>query len=285
MPLDSLLNEALNYAKLGFPVFPLSPLSKIPIKGSKGFKEAITDEAQIVEWFTEIEPLANIGISLVDTPYFILDCDRHTDEKDGIQSLLELSKGKGNLENAVTVKTVNDGLHFIFKAPKGVEVKQQIGFKAGLDVIKNFVVAPPSQVKRKDGTTGMYELVSGSFENIKEAPAWLLSEITSKQQPEHSNGSYTLDFSNINRPKTYFTAKFMAELKQGAAKGFRNSWVTRQFGRMVSLGMSYEDSFDWIKIVNQNFIDPPLEERELNGIVYSIIKRENRKLASSERSD
>lgn len=282
--MESLLIEALGYAKIGLPVFPLAKLSKVPLKNTSGFKQATSDEEQIFEWFIQSEPL-NIGLSLVDTPYFVVDCDRHTDEQDGLKSLMELSKGEPLLDGAVTVKTPNDGIHFYFKQPKGIEIKNQIGFKTGLDIIKNFVVAPPSRVKRKDGTIGTYEVVNGSLDSIKDCPTWLLEAITSKQQPKQSNASYTLNFNDTNKPKTFFTAKFMTELMKGTTVGSRNSWITQQFGRMVSLGMSFTVAYEWIRLVNENFIDEPISDDELNKIVLSITKREQQKLARAERSD
>ncbi len=44
-----MLQQALNYAGLGFRVFPCSPGKKIPLVAS-GFKAATTDEAQIRAW-------------------------------------------------------------------------------------------------------------------------------------------------------------------------------------------------------------------------------------------
>ena len=44
---------ALQYASAGCPVFPLAPNSKIPYKGSKGFKDATTDLGIIKQWWSE----------------------------------------------------------------------------------------------------------------------------------------------------------------------------------------------------------------------------------------
>lgn len=282
--MESLLIEALGYAKLGLPVFPLAKLSKVPLKNSKGYLDATTDEANIFTFFSEIEPLANIGISLIDTNYFVIDCDNHQEEQDGLKSLMELSAGESLPEDVVTVKTPN-GIHFWFEQPKHIEIKNQIGFRNGLDIIKNFIVAPPSRVKRKDGSIGTYQVVNGSLDNIGEAPAWLVRAITSNQQAKLSDGSYVLDFNDTNKPKTFFTAKFMTELMKGTTVGSRNSWITQQFGRMVSLGMSLTVAYEWIRLVNENFIDEPISDDELNKIVLSITKREQQKLARAERSD
>ena len=59
---DELLAAALNYARLGIPVFPLPPGSKQPYPGSRGFKDATTDVDQIKAWWTRA-PESNIGIA------------------------------------------------------------------------------------------------------------------------------------------------------------------------------------------------------------------------------
>lgn len=61
-PAATLHQAALWYAGVGLRVFPLSPRSKIPFKGSKGCKEATSDPDAINAWWVET-PDANIGIA------------------------------------------------------------------------------------------------------------------------------------------------------------------------------------------------------------------------------
>ena len=51
---------ALYYAGKGVPVFPLQPNRKVPLPGSRGFKDATTDAATIRAWWART-PQANIG--------------------------------------------------------------------------------------------------------------------------------------------------------------------------------------------------------------------------------
>ncbi len=73
-PRPELLASALWYATIvGLKVFPLTPRSKIPLKGSRGCLEATTNERQILDWWART-PDANLGIAtghLVD----VIDID------------------------------------------------------------------------------------------------------------------------------------------------------------------------------------------------------------------
>jgi hypothetical protein len=98
-PAVTCLAAALWYAEHGTPVFPLSPGTKIPLKGSKGLKDATTDEAQIRDWW-EATPEANLAIATGHT-IDVIDIDglpghvsraRHWDDLDGDPTLGELAR-------------------------------------------------------------------------------------------------------------------------------------------------------------------------------------------------
>lgn len=57
-----LLPSALWYASVGLHIFPLTPGTKIPLKGSNGCLDATTDEGQIRAWWAAT-PQANIGLA------------------------------------------------------------------------------------------------------------------------------------------------------------------------------------------------------------------------------
>ena len=56
-----MLNEAIEYAKKGWKVFPLKENAKAPAT-SDGFKSATTDIEQITKWWKQ-NPKYNIGIA------------------------------------------------------------------------------------------------------------------------------------------------------------------------------------------------------------------------------
>lgn len=59
--IDALAMAAGWYASHGVPVFPLRPRTKVPLHGSRGFKDATTDTIVVERWWKQ-HPRANIGM-------------------------------------------------------------------------------------------------------------------------------------------------------------------------------------------------------------------------------
>ncbi|WP_156883260.1 primase alpha helix C-terminal domain-containing protein [Lacticigenium naphthae] len=76
---------------------------------------------------------------------------------------------------------------------------------------------------------------------------------------------------NYQRKRT-FTAQYMESLLESISEGERNQYLTSVTGKLFSLGMQAEAVYEWIHIVNDNFIHPPLFEDEVNTLFGSILK-------------
>src|SRR4051794_14902406 len=79
----SLHASALWYAQNGLHVFPLTPGTKIPLKGSGGCLDATTDPGMVDKWWTG-NPNLNIGIATghaVD----VVDIDGHTGQRSRVK--------------------------------------------------------------------------------------------------------------------------------------------------------------------------------------------------------
>ncbi|MDN5373109.1 MAG: hypothetical protein PWR19_2155 [Carnobacterium sp.] len=270
---EPLLTTALEYASLGFKVFPLSPLSKIPLKNTKGFKEATTDQETIFNWFIENEQ-SNIGISMVDSSIFAIDVDNHAGNNQGLESLKKLCNGVPLPDDLTIVETANGGYHIYVKAPAGVEIKQQIGFRPSIDIIKNFVVAPESIIKRKDGSIGTYKIENGSLDDIKEVPPAILEALMNKEQQTQQGSTHKADYSN---GKKKYTAQFLEKVIQGVDSGGRNNWLKDIVGTPLAQNMDVNLAYEFIHIVNQSCVRPPLNDDEVNKIFKSILNRERKK--------
>jgi hypothetical protein len=136
-------HNAIGYARLGWPVLPLVPNSKLPLT-KNGFKDATTDETQINAWWTKT-PDANIGICVGPTSnLFIIDVD-NKGGKNGNGELAKLIEVNGPLPETYIVRTANNGFQHYFTFPKAAAFKTQLA--EGVDLKFNgYVVAPPSVV-------------------------------------------------------------------------------------------------------------------------------------------
>lgn len=275
MAYESLLNEALKLAKT-FKIYPLAPMTNIPLKGSRGELDATQDQQTILSWF-ESEPLISIGISLKDSNVLVLDIDDHHEDGEVIKELAQLTKG-GSLEDAVIVKTPRgQGFHAYYKYPSNITIENDSNFRNGIELLATKVTAPNSRKRLKDGSIGEYTLKSGSLSDIKPCPQWLLSAITVKQQVKESKGSYTMNYSNSEHTGKTWTATFLEDLVNGQDEPGRNNWLTSKAGKLLSLGVEPENCYQLLKVINLSFVKPPLPEKTVNTIFKSILKREVRK--------
>jgi putative DNA primase/helicase len=273
----SLLDSALYYASIGYPVLPLhnpvrkkrtvfcscsdgrdcSKIAKHP-RTRFGHKEATTDEAVIRAWWDK-RPQANIGLLTgVESGLLVLDVD----VKDGGQySLDELEddyraalKNKfESVSGTLTADSGSGGQHYYFKYP----LDYRIGGSAsligqGLDIRAegNYIIAPPS--RHQSG--GEYSWF-GINTPIEDAPSWLIYEILTaeKTQREVSIGS-----GNITSGKKILTEKIKA--------GGGNTYL---FGQVRGLINSFTEEEVLKRALerNQTDLERPLPEKEVQRMV------------------
>lgn len=166
--MTEMLEAALDYAKAGFPVFPLSPGSKIPIKGSDGFKDATTDE-KIIKAMWKAIPNANIGLATHDLLVVDIDGKDNPWPSDPDQQLA--------LSSCITCLTPSGGKHHYFRQPEGKKLRNTTGKLApNVDTRGDggYVLLPPSVV---DGC--IYEwadsTLSSDYEILAQPVDWILS--------------------------------------------------------------------------------------------------------------
>jgi hypothetical protein len=126
-----MLAAALELAAAGLKVFPLSPKSKKPPRGSRGHKDATTNPRTIRRWWKKT-PTANIGISCRDSGIVVIDIDpRHG----GLETLEQLKMQLGALPITAMAKTggPDGGFHLFFRDP-GFSIGRQPGPWSGRQV-------------------------------------------------------------------------------------------------------------------------------------------------------
>jgi hypothetical protein len=141
----SMLSSALWYAGQGLRVFPLSPGSKIPFKGSSGCLDATSNEELIRDWW-EQDPDSNIGIAtghLVD----VVDIDGFPGQQSRAQHW-ESTFERVDLDSVAKVLTPRPGGMHLY-LPAQPEHRNGANIATGIDMrAKNgYVVAPPSRTE------------------------------------------------------------------------------------------------------------------------------------------
>lgn len=154
----SMVDHALQYAGRGWPVFRL--VGKIPLKGSKGFKDATTDRETLERWWVE-RPDANIGLA---TGHGLVVLD--VDGPEGLAELQALVTLHGPLPRTLAARTGN-GLHAYF-AYAGTDIKSSARSKLHVRATGGFVVIPPSL--HPNGRR--YEWIDPSL-TVANLPDWL----------------------------------------------------------------------------------------------------------------
>ncbi len=141
----SLHDAAVQYAKLGWYIFPLAPRSKMPAISKKdngnGLHDSTNDPERISKWWTK-HPDHNIGLNVGKSGLYVLDIDGER----GADSLLELEKEYGILPSTLVAVT-GKGHHFIFKLPEGKEMGNTASkLGPGIDTrgVGGYIVLAPS---------------------------------------------------------------------------------------------------------------------------------------------
>lgn len=135
------LDYALQYAKLGWCIFPCAPRKKTPIT-AHGVKDATTGGRQIRQWWTEW-PNANIAVACGQkSGIYVIDIDV-SEKANGWDSLRELSRGKYSFET-IRQNTPSGGAHFFLRTDNPPANKNS--FLPGIDLRGDgyYVIIAPS---------------------------------------------------------------------------------------------------------------------------------------------
>ena len=132
---QELMQAVVSYAQLGWRVFPLQPLSKIPLfRGS--WPEYATNDIDILKAWWSVYPDANIA--LVTDAFTVIDVDRKPGKVDGW-----LQVGADVDKQTPWVATPNGGYHFYYR-----NTNVPLRSLPGVDTLtgNHYVLAPPSRL-------------------------------------------------------------------------------------------------------------------------------------------
>jgi len=238
--MSTLKESALQYAKMGFRVFPLQPGTK----GSqvlKSWKEqATTDSKQIEKWWNR-KSNYNIGIT-TGNGLLVIDLDIKNG-KNGIQSLKKWQEDYGELPKTKAVKSpTGGGKHLYYLVDR--EIPNPTDLYSGIDIRGDggYVLAPPSIIDGKQ--------YSWDVSNIEIAQA---NDIVYK-------------FLEGGKPKTESRSSFKLPLVIEA--GIREATLFKYACSLQARGYSDNRIKEMILQVNEERCEPPLELAKLENEVF-----------------
>jgi hypothetical protein len=194
-----MLEYALAYAALGWPVFPVhwvdqsvdketgeitnrcschsgacERVGKHPLT-ARGFQDAATDPESIRAWWGKW-PMANIGVA-TGAQCWVLDIDFRSD-KNGHLTVEALEREHGLLPDTQTARSQSGGRHYFFAGDASVQCsKEKVG--PGVDVRGSggYIIVEPSRI---DGTYAFddWDVLAGEAPSLAPAPNWLLEIVT-----------------------------------------------------------------------------------------------------------
>ncbi|MGV0030633.1 bifunctional DNA primase/polymerase [Latilactobacillus curvatus] len=256
-----LLNDAMSYAKRGLQVFPLTPNSKIPLKGTQGSKEATSAIEQVKSWWSN-NPDCNIGVAT--RGFIVLDVDvNHADDADGYHSLEVLEEAYNKLPETLTVKTASGGRHLYFKLPEGLELPQKIAFLNGVDIKanpNNYVLLPPSQV---DGDAYTFE----KKQPMADMPEWLTGFILKRNKIKKTSRVFS-----VNKRYRSHVTELIETLALGFETGRRNDTAAKITGQLLAYGVDVRLAWQLVQYANGNS-NESLLQNELERTFESIARR------------
>ncbi|WPC18144.1 bifunctional DNA primase/polymerase [Pediococcus inopinatus] len=265
----SSLKQALRLANMGIETSPLAPNTKVPLiplsQGGHGYKDSTNDKAKLNKMFSNA-PKANLCLRLDTSHLIMVDVDLHTEQANGKETLVKLAKRGMKLPNDTYIEsTPHNGIHYYFKADVPIkDINEAFGKSSGVEIHTHSSSIYPSEIDGKQ-----YKPLDGhELNDVKPAPQWLLDYITKKST--NKRPSITARCRN-----KLYTGQLLDEFVNGASSGSRNAFITRIAGRMFAVGAEADTVYNMLLVINDNFLTPPLKEREINIIFESILRRDS----------
>lgn len=238
-----LLAAALDYAKRGLRVIPITPNEAHPPLITEWQHKATCDPTQIKEWWATW-PEANVAIATgVESGVIVVDVDVKNG-KNGKATLAALVTQHGAF-TTLKAQSPTGGEHHYFASP-GYKMGSRTGFVHGIDFRGDggYIVASPS--KRKEGA---YACLNDA--ELAACPAWLLDLLKTKKS--HA----AIEEASDNNKVT---------------EGGRDVYLASLAGAMRHKGAVREAIHAALIEQNKSVCDPPLPDEQVKKIANSIAK-------------
>lgn len=255
-----------------FPIVPLNNYSKIPKVSWSNEKNQIKNLEELESLTAENSAMKNItGYSLIcgkKSNIIVIDIDRnHGDGSiDGIENFKKFinefsEEDKKQILSTMIVKTPRGGKHLYFRYKEGL--KSKANYIEGVDIKTDggLIVLPGSEV-RIEGKVKTYELIQNS--EIKDLPQVLFEKLINLIKPVVANKINKVTTNKDISPTQYNEGSRNQELFKEVI-----SIISKSSIREVNTINSIAKGLNLLKC------NPPLDEKEVDNIVGSIVQRLN----------
>jgi P4 family phage/plasmid primase-like protien len=238
-----MLEWALRYIRLGWPVIPLR--GKLPLT-EHGSKDATLNESQARAWW-EKWPQANVGVA-TGHRFFVIDVD----VKSGGEEAWDMFRAQhGALPDTIEQITGTGGKHILYALPDFPVQNSQGKVGPGIDIRGSggYIVVSPSihpETKRRYDWDGLAEIEA---QKIAPAPGWLLRllQATERRGPA-------------------------PEIPQKIQKGQQHSTLVSIAGSMRRRGLSADEIFAALRVINRDRCTEPGTEADIRGIADRVAR-------------
>lgn len=259
--LSELGRAALWYVENGFGVFPLKPNGKRP-NCPHGLNDWTDNPDDIRKWWAD-HPNDNIGIACGTPSGGLLVLDFDVDEqkdKDGLATLYEWEKAHGELPETAVAITGRGGMHYLYRTDR-TNIHPSVNHELSVDVRcdGSYIVAPPS----------VHE--NGRKYEWQDSPEDI--EIATATGPVYD----FLDHVQRNGGKDETkkdNGKF--KLPEVIKKGNRDTTLFRWASHLRGIGRSDEEIMAAVAGVNALRCRPPMDSKDVERIVRSACRYEQR---------
>ncbi|MGO3365164.1 MAG: bifunctional DNA primase/polymerase, partial [Leuconostoc falkenbergense] len=239
----------------GFAVYLLSQGTNTPYKGSRGHLDATKDVKVLTDMFLEYGANSNVAITLRDSKLVVLDIDRHTPDKNGLQTLKQLGITP-NFDDEVVETSPRNGIHVFYRVPDDLDVtslKRNIG--AGLELVTDKITVSPSV---KGGVA--YKHFGKSFNEASMMPKWLI---------DLASNVPTRGDKQTKRVPRYSIDQRINMMINGFDVGERNNQMMSFAGWLLSIrNIDPNLVYELVQKIN-SYSAVPLPDKEVNTIFRS----------------
>lgn len=236
----SMLDAALELAVIGWHVFPLRTLSKVPATDN-GFHDATDDIGAVFDWWTTGNPSSNIGIATGASGLLVLDLDPTNDDDhhcgEAFAHVCALADANGGeLPDTFEVLTPRGGEHWYYRLAEGVTVPcsaSRLAPHVDVRSTGGYVVAAGSILKN-----GCYEV--SADRPVVDAPGWLIEACQRPVRAPQLPGERNLRVAGMDGTrKSVRRLQGAAGRVATAAEGNRNqtlNWAAHAVAEDVAAG-------------------------------------------------